>query len=149
MFQIYYHISEIKIKYNWESKTLWWNRDEDDFPKLLCFYLFFIVDNYDRDFDKYNDEIKRQINEFLQVKDLSFNFQLIFSSRKISNYDFFAIHNSRIEKMNSLSLNSNKINYYYEKNQKEIVSLKNEIMNLKRTLFVSLVVVFYFLFLKK
>ena len=108
-----------------------------------------MVDNYGRDFDKYIDEIKSQINEFLQEKDLSFNFQLIFSSKKISNYDLFAIHNSRIENMNSLSLNSNKINYYYEKNQKEIIALKNEIMNLKRTLFISLIIIFYFLFLKK
>jgi len=102
---------------------------ETVFPKILCFDLFFIVDNYGRDFNKYIDEIKSQINDFLQTKDLSFNFQLIFSSKMISNYDLFAIHNSRIENMNSLFLNSNKINFNYEKSQKEIVALKNEISN--------------------
>ena len=40
--------------------------DEAGFPKVLCFDLFFIVDNSDRDFDKYIEEIKIQIKDFLQ-----------------------------------------------------------------------------------
>ena len=83
----------------------------------------------------------------------------------ISNYDLFAIHNSRIENMNSLFLNSNKINYNYEKSQKEIVALKNVLLNLKRSqdktnkilislvvfiiLIMIIIILLYFLFLKK
>ena len=151
-----------KLKLNIIEKPKSYDEMEDEagFPKVLCFDLFFIVDNSDRDFDKYIEEIKIQIKDFLQKEDLSFNFQLIFSSKKISNYDLFAIHKSRIENMNSLSLNSNKI-------QKEILTLKNEILNLKMgqdktnkiiillifliivIMIVILIILFYFLFQKK
>ena len=95
------------------------NANKKDFPKTFCYDLFFISGNNEQEFYKYLKEIKKQIIEFLEKKNFNFNFQLIFSSKKIDKYDIDAIHASKNMDTNSLLLNYNKLNFYYEDLQKK------------------------------
>jgi hypothetical protein len=141
---------DLKLNIIEKPKLYDMNQKIEQFPKVLSFDLFFVVDNEDRNFEEHTNEIISQINEFLLKNDLSFDFQLIFSSKKLSKYDLSAIHNSRISNMNN-------IGYHLTYGQREIINLKNEISNLKRNnrilffsfVFLILFFLFYFLLFHK
>ena len=118
--------------------------DNNNFPKNLCYDLFFIIDNDAKDFDKYSIYIKEQIKTFIEKKDFNFDFQLYFSSKTLSNNEIESKHNSRINETNSILFNYNKLNFYYEKKMNEIENQINDLKNqLKKNEKINAILIYF------
>ena len=81
------------------------NENNKDFPRYLSNDFFFIVNSTEDVISKYQDEIKNQINEFINLhEDIDFNIHFYYSKGFFESSEIKYIHSSKM--INDLAISS-------------------------------------------
>ena len=114
------------------------NENSKEFPKYLSNDFFFIVNNTEDEIDKYQDEIKNQINQFINLyKNIDFNIHFYYSKGSFESSELKYIHSSGVNGV----VVANQINQKFYKIEEKINNLYKIILGL--IIIIILIVIFF------
>ena len=114
------------------------NENSKDFPRYLSNDFFFIVNSTEDVIDQYQDEIKNQINQFINLhKNIDFNIHFYYSKEIFESSEIKYIHSSKM--INDMAISS-QINQKFSRIEEKLNNLF--IINLGLIIIIILYVVY-------